>query len=341
MKSTNIVLYPSGAYGTFIEWILTFLTGGTKDYPFNENGNSHKFKGNFFEPKEKLFKFLNSDLEFNFSRIHPGLFTGVNDHDTVHSVKFHKFLESDITFLKNNFRKVLVLYFDNSSVLWNSNNNLIKILMTNEIYTRDYKTYGYTETFLKIVMEKDSILKMRHFIDMEINSKNSPLTIQNLQAWSKNTIYDFDIWELRELLSLYWVSSINSQIDAWATVTQDKDVLSISMSELRDNFIQTIIKIAKYFDINVTTQQIIEIEQINTAWRKLQTQIDKDAQCIKIAESIINNIPHDWTNYTLSIIDEAWIQKFLADRGIQIKCYNLNTFPTNSMDFQTYLERSS
>ena len=66
--------------------------------------------------------------------------------------------------------------------------------------------------------------------------------------------------------------------------------------------------------------------------------MNKDAVCDKIVNSIATNELFDWSTISLSILDEAWIQKSLSDKGIQIKCYKLNTFPTNSKDFQPLLE---
>ena len=49
---STIIHYPGGAYGTFIEWVLTYLTDPTMPdtLPFREHGNAHNFVGNFMMP---------------------------------------------------------------------------------------------------------------------------------------------------------------------------------------------------------------------------------------------------------------------------------------------------
>jgi IS30 family transposase len=39
----------------------------------------------------------------------------------------------------------------------------------------------------------------------------------------------------------------------------------------------------------------------------------------------------------LSIIDEAYVQHKLRDRGIELKCYNLNEFSKTNAEFQELL----
>ena len=45
----TLIHYHTGAYGTFIEWLLTYLTDPELDdtLPFRNHGNSHNFIGNF------------------------------------------------------------------------------------------------------------------------------------------------------------------------------------------------------------------------------------------------------------------------------------------------------
>lgn len=70
----------------------------------------------------------------------------------------------------------------------------------------------------------------------------------------------------------------------------------------------------------------------------LQCHMNKDLLCNQIVESIITNEYFDWSATALTFIDEAMIQKLLRDAGVQLRCYNLNIFPTNTKDFLPLLE---
>jgi hypothetical protein len=339
MNHQNLILYPGGCYGTFFEWIFNFLENSDLELPFNADGSSHAFIGNFFCPPEKLFRHISSDNRFKFSRVHPGLFEKVNQFEINFKDTYDKIIQQDVDLLKNHFDKILVLSYDHQSILYYENNQLDKGLLGEETFNKEWLVEGYTKDFLKKIMTKDPVERIRHLIDCEINSVLSPLTIKNLQGWNKDSIYNFDIWELRELLSFYWFTRNDGQISAWNKIKlSNKDLLHISISDLREHFIDTVIRSADYFGITVNSTQFTELKKIHQKWLPLQRQINKDSFCSRIVESLRKEEYFDWSNIALSIIDEAWIQKKLFDYNIGIKCDNLNVFPTNTKDFVPLLE---
>jgi hypothetical protein len=337
--SQTIIVYPAGCYGTFFEWIFNFLQDPSIDVPFFTNGSSHQFLGNFFNPKEKLFEHIETKQQFQFSRVHPVLFEKVNEHEVVYQHSYDQILQTDLDFLKQHFDKILVLTYDHDSVLWCENNTLTKIILTELTYQTSCQEYGYTKEFLKSRMESDIVTRIRHLIDLELNSKLSPFTRDNLMGWNKSNIYDFDIWQLRELLSFYWFSRSQGQIQAWQQVKQNNpDILVLSISNLKNQFEQSVIQAANFAGITAHSQAWEKLVTTHQQWAKLQHQINKDALCNKIVNSIIKTESLDWSDTELSIIDEAYIQKTLYDAGIDIKCNNLNVFPTNTQDFIPLLE---
>ena len=340
MINKNIILYPPGCYGTFFEWVFNFLENSHVSLPFSNNGSSNKFAGNFLFPPGVLFDHIDSNHSVRFSRTHPGIFEKVNQHENVYKDDYHIVLQEDVSFLEEHFEKILVITYDHQSILWLENNQLEKTLIKEEWFGSNFLPYGYTKDFLKDSMTNNPIERIRHTIQKEIDSVSSPLTLKNLQGWNKNTIYDFSIWELRELLSLFWFTRNQGQIAAWDKVKEmNTDVLHISISELRENFIKVIMNSANYFNISVDGHAIAKLEEMHRKWLPLQYQINKDSLCNKIVESLLTKEHFDWSNSTLSIIDEAWIQKKLCDNGVGIKCNNLNVFPTNTSDLAPLLER--
>jgi len=337
--SQTIIVYPTGCYGTFFEWIFNFLQDPSIAVPFCTNGSSHQFLGNFFNPKEKLFEHIETKQHFQFSRVHPGLFEKVNEHEVVYQHSYDQILQTDLDFLKQHFDKILVVTYDYDSVLWCENNLLTKVLLTESRYQTSYQEYGYTKEFLKFRMESDIVTRIRHLIDLELNSKLSPFTRNNLMGWNKSNIYDFDIWQLRELLSFYWFSRSQGQIQAWQQVKQNNpDILVLSISNLKNQFEQSVTQAANFAGITAHSQAWEKLVTTHQQWVKLQHQINKDSLCNKIIKCLATKESFDWSTAELSIVDEAFIQYKLHNTGINIRCQDLNTFPTNTQDFIPLLE---
>lgn len=338
----NIILYPSGCYGTFFEWIFNFLENPIINSPFSDSGNSHKFQtGNLFDPKETLFEHVESDNKYKFSRIHPGLFEKINEREYNYTDTYDKIIQQDLDYLKSNFDRVLVSTYNQSSILWAENNKLYKIFMSEDRYYQHYEKYGYAKSSFKELTTRDPIQRVKDLIDHEVKSKLSPLRVKNLQGWGKDSIYDFDIWNLRELLSFYWFTRNQGELEAWDIVKNNanSNVKFINIDDLKNNFQKTILDAAEFFNVAVVQESLDKLDSVHQQWLKLQKYINRDDLCISIVDSIINNTPMDWAAEDLSIIDEAFIQKKLYDSNIEIKCDGLNVFPTNSQEFQNLLIR--
>ena len=74
------------------------------------------------------------------------------------------------------------------------------------------------------------------------------------------------------------------------------------------------------------------------SWNKSQFHINKDDIVKTIVSSILYNIPYNWEDQNLTFIDEAYIQKLLLDNNVAIKCFELDTLPTNTKDFVSIIE---
>jgi len=339
MTAQNLIFYPTGCYGTFFEWLFNYLEDPVLALPFTETGSSHNFVGNFFEPKEKLFEHVQSNCKIKYSRVHPGLFEKINHSDQWFRDEYHNNIQNDLDFLKKYFDKILIVAYDQQSVLWNENNQLEKAHMSEQLFNDQYARFGYTTDSLRPIMVKDSVQRIKCFFKtlLELNSPCAPFTYKNLQGWNKTNIDDFEIWELRELVSFWWFTKTDQQIMGWEKIkNSNKDVLCVSISDLRENFTSTVLHTAKYFGISSVEESTVS--QIHQQWRPLQHQINKDLMCKHIVECLINRECLDWSTAALSLIDEAWIQKKLRDNQIGIRCHNLNIFPTNTDDFLPLLE---
>ena len=71
LKDSVAICYNGGAYGTYLEWVLTTLTTpGDICTPFTEIGNSHKFIGNLLIFEELEQKILPISAP-QWIRLHP------------------------------------------------------------------------------------------------------------------------------------------------------------------------------------------------------------------------------------------------------------------------------
>jgi hypothetical protein len=340
MIKQNLIVYIAGCYGTFFEWMFNFLEDPTIEVPFQSNGNSHNFTGNFLNPKERVFEYINSDRKNRFSRAHSRIFEKTNQHEHVYQDSYDEIVYEELNFFNGHFDKILALSYDQDSVLWQQNNCLDKVLLTEESYTRNFQQYGYTKEYLKVLFTNNPVERVKCLLELAVNSTHSTFTTQNLMAWGKNNIHNFDLWELRELLSFYWFTRTDGEIDAWQKnkLRHGQSMLFVSITDLKKNFLDTVLKSARHFDIAVTDQTLEKLQEIYHDWLRLQKQINKDEFCSLIVESLCNKQPFDWHDANLTIIDEAWIQKRLRDNNILIKCQDLNKLPASVKDFLPLLE---
>ena len=159
----------------------------------------------------------------------------------------------------------------------------------------------------------------------------------NLKNWNINykTWSDMEPWELREWYSMYYpelsqeiIEAVNYVPDNW---------LRISVKEILDNPRKTFRKIIDYsghFDKTFES----EFNSFVDNWRlKQQYIIDEHKLINRIVYSVINDKKFHWKD--LNFIAESIIQKRLRSQGYNIKCYELNQFPTSAEELHTLLEK--
>jgi hypothetical protein len=327
---TNLIYYPGGCYGTFIEWCCNFFSVDSteNEFPFNSTGSSHKFDGNFLFPHPVLHKYIESDINLPVTRGHPSIFENVNSNDIVKKNSFFDVVSNDFDFLNQHFSKILVCHPNVTSYLWLENNQIDKCFLTENDIEQYYEPWGYTKEFLRSVT-KDQIQRFTEIIKSELDLKN-------IQQWKQN-INDFDIWELRELLSLYWFNRIKDSLTCWDLLKEKyPDIYFISTNDLKYNFSKTVINYLRYFNVTIDPKKLNRLTELEQEWTNIQYHINKDKLVNDIVQNLIDQQDFAWDQ--LSIIDEAYIQKSLRDQGIEIKCWNLNTFPTSTKEFLPYLE---
>jgi hypothetical protein len=115
LKDTIPIVFNGGAYGTYLEWVLTTLTLPADIIPpFNKNGNSHQYHGVHLLNISGWHNYVNSTNLSQFVRLHP-------------KVTKEESISKNLDFILSSVNKMIYLYPDRNSVLLNVNNFYSKV----------------------------------------------------------------------------------------------------------------------------------------------------------------------------------------------------------------------
>jgi hypothetical protein len=142
-------------------------------------------------------------------------------------------------------------------------------------------------------------------------------------------------WVMREFLSYYLMPAWFDQFE-WKQplVYPCQNITVITVQKLLFDFVTTMMEIKNVCDLEYQfhPEQLLPMHVKNL---QLQKYLDHDRVCTEIVESIKNNTNMSWP--TLTLPSEAWIQWALREIGYEIKCHNLDVFPTNSESLRNLL----
>lgn len=167
-----------------------------------------------------------------------------------------------------------------------------------------------------------------HGMGIFFSSANSTVKMWNhfYNSWQ-----DMQTWELREWFSIFypswtkgWVDSFRQVPDYWHTVSNFQ-ILENTVNEFRNmiNF------------CNLTERD--DLSGFSSKWRSMQQYVINE---YNLLDDIVNYTlqQQNFTWQPLNIISESIIQHRLRDKGYEIKCNNLNTFPTDAKTLYNLLE---
>lgn len=284
-KDTIAIAFHGGSYGTYLEWCLTTLVSHAQiQEPFNQNGNSHKFRGNHLFDMRGWRRYLSSDAQHQFVRMHPKS----SNKESV---------SDNICEIANNVSHLIYLYPGQENVLLNVNNYFYKI-------RNNWISYTFSKE-----------------VDLNKIYDNWPVD-------PATPVDQIPTWIMREFLSYYLMPAWFDQVE-WERphVYPCQNITVITVQQLLFDFVNTIMSIKNTcnLDYQIEPEQLLPSHVKNL---QLQQYLDHDRICKEIIESIKNNTNISWP--TLSLPSEAWVQWALRDLGYEIKCHNLDVFPTNS-----------
>ena len=159
----------------------------------------------------------------------------------------------------------------------------------------------------------------------------------NIVNWNRNytSWQEMQVWELREWLSIFYPQWILEWINS-KDVKFNRNPFLVSNIDILTNLESAFLKISEYLGLTIINKT--ELTQFCNKWTKAQQYIVDEYRLIdSIVSSILDNEDYNWP--ALNIIAESIIQKRLKDAGFELKCYNLNEFPTNSTALVKLLEK--
>jgi len=141
-------------------------------------------------------------------------------------------------------------------------------------------------------------------------------------------------WILREFCSFYLTPMWLDQI-GWNDVPcNHPKVMIVTVGQLLRDFETTLTKIQNFCDLNFI-KPISELLLYHEQNLQLQKYLNHDQLCNHIIKSTIENFDFSWS--PLSLPSESWIQWQLRNLGYEIRCNELDTFPTNSLQLKELL----
>jgi hypothetical protein len=167
---------------------------------------------------------------------------------------------------------------------------------------------------------------------------NELTILSDIQRWNVDSLDKMTIWEKREFMSLnsYPQHVSESELEKSHQIRLEfNNFHFIDLTALRDNFKNEILSLLEYCQL--TAVRVDKMQYVYDHWIKCQHHCNKDQLIKVIVNSILNNNYYDWSAYNLTLVDEALIQYYLREQHIEIKCYNLNIFPTTTTKLKEYL----
>jgi hypothetical protein len=310
LSMAKVIAYLPGCYGSWVHWVLStnnhtnalFLNDGSVQLP-----GLLKFANQTSLTDDISEELADSD---EICRVHPFGVTGKGSED------------SDLNSLQwcaNNLGKTVYLYPDEKSIVWITNNQVDKIHEDGKFYLKHYFSKKYLESNNTSDILKPFIFKNHHTI-----IHNWPIEYDSDGILNK--------WIIREYLSLSIYDSMYKSLSI-PNINKIKslEIMTINIVDLRDNFSETIKKIAEYLEIETKVNDDT-LNNLYQSWKDTQVHFYKDRLLPNIVNATINDRELSWSN--LSIVDEAFIQYFLRQHRYEIKCHGLNNFPTNSKELR-------
>ena len=168
-------------------------------------------------------------------------------------------------------------------------------------------------------------------LGLEIFCGDNAHNIKNWNA-SYTNWKDMQLWELREWFSLFYVSWVQEWIQSQYEI--DNKFIKIDHLDILNDFVPTMKKIINHCGLTLKSG----LEEFSIEWRNKQQYIVDEFDLLnQIVSHTVSNKDLTWN--PVNVISEAIVQQRLRSLGYEIRCDQLNTFPTDSKTLYNLLEK--
>jgi len=189
-----------------------------------------------------------------------------------------------------------------------------------------------------------------------IDNKPQSLSTQLIESYQSSNLSDFlktyfneslekfnkDTWDIRELIALNcdYFKAERSYLDL---VDRSVDHLYIDSRDLWYNGEECLQRIFTYIDKKISIDQLPQWRKAYSEWQSTQLKILQFNWYLPyIVESIVKNYNFDLDFLKLNLLQEGVIQGCLIkDHNLNLKCYGLEQFPSNTKDLHFLLEENT
>ena len=302
----TVILYEAGGYGTFLEWLLYYLTDSELDdtLPFRDSGNAHSYVGN------PMFDDISSTNKFKdgmppFARTHPCDYT----------------LEQ----LQEKNSQIINVWHTDQSRFWIFNNSQVKTKFDEMSQLEVYLIKKYQPNARSFIEKKNEDLFRYH---LQLSSQRDKSNVEGYGYPNIKTEKDLTRWQLREVLS-FW--DFNDLYPQYFNPPGPRDgVISFQLESLRDNFKETILDLVQATGHEAIPLRASQLDSIEEKWKEKQSEMNRDQVVNDYVEYTISG--EEFTDSRLNFFEEGWIQGELRRRGYEIKCAGLDQFPSSTVE---------
>jgi hypothetical protein len=140
-------------------------------------------------------------------------------------------------------------------------------------------------------------------------------------------------WETREDIS-FWIEDLLENSYQSFLKTIDRKCIIVDVNSIFDNLLDTLDDVLLKLSLTRTTDSTIIMTR-HQQFLKLQKNHNIQLRIANWVNNIINGV--ECKSPCNTILDEAYAQHLLRMKGYELRCYNLDVFPSNSLQLRSLI----
>ena len=185
----------------------------------------------------------------------------------------------------------------------------------------------------KVIFLKPSLSNQLDYIDNQYEKNYNG----NLKKYLHSLSFDKNItetWKQREDIS-FWIGDLMQNSNKNFLKKINNNCIVVDVNSIFDSFLDTINDTLNRLSlVKVSGNNVILKRHCN--FLRLQKNHNKQARVESWVNDIVNGV--DSLSPCDTIFDEAYAQYTLRNLGHELKCYNLDKFPNNSLEVRNLLD---